>query len=149
MRRGLLVWSEESEPKSIFDVRQDRCRAAMAKAGLDALLVYTTFTRPAAVSYLAHFVPYWNQGVLIMKPSGLPDLVIAPPESDRTLTGRGALESLPCVVAYVHHGHVGAESAAVLEHRAVGQAVLLGATQIPYTEQREVGPDIPDAVGLD
>lgn len=64
MRRGLLSWSEQEVPRSVLDGRVARCREAMATAGLDALLVYTNFPRPSAVSYLTHFVPYWSQGVL-------------------------------------------------------------------------------------
>jgi len=70
MRRGLLAWSEEEVSRPVLDSRVARCRDAMAGSGLDALLVYTSFPRPAAVSWLTHFVPYWSQGVLAILPEG-------------------------------------------------------------------------------
>lgn len=75
MRRGLLNWSQKDEPVAVFDARLGRCRDAMQEAGMDALLVYTNFPRPAAVSYLTHFVPYWNQSLLVVLPEGLPTLM--------------------------------------------------------------------------
>lgn len=77
MRRGLLSWSEDEVPRSVLDARVARCQDAMAEAGLDALLVYTNFPRPAAVSYLTHFVPYWSQGVLTVLPDGLPVFTVS------------------------------------------------------------------------
>ena len=77
MRRGLLAWSEEEVPRGVLDARVARCRAAMAGAGLDALLVYTSFPRPAAVSWLTHFVPYWSQGVLVILPEGAPVFTVS------------------------------------------------------------------------
>jgi hypothetical protein len=49
----------------------------MGEAGLDAVLVYTNFPRPAAVSWLSHFVPYWSQGVLVVLPAGPPLLLVS------------------------------------------------------------------------
>lgn len=77
MRRGLLSWSEEEVPRSVLDGRVQRCRDAMAAAGLEALLVYTNFPRPAAVSYLTHFVPYWSQGVLVILPDRDPVFTVS------------------------------------------------------------------------
>ena len=48
MRRGLIARSRVELPDAVFDARLARLRAAMG--GLDALLVYTNNTRPAAVS---------------------------------------------------------------------------------------------------
>jgi hypothetical protein len=77
MRRGLLAWSEEEVSRPLLDSRVARCRDAMAAAGLDALLVYTSFPRPAAVSWLTHFVPYWSQGVLAILPQGAPVFTVS------------------------------------------------------------------------
>jgi hypothetical protein len=77
MRRGLLSWSEDEVPRTVLDARVERCRAAMRDDGLDALIVYTSFPRPAAVSWLTHFVPYWNQGVLVVPADGPTALVVS------------------------------------------------------------------------
>ncbi|MEK9721852.1 MAG: aminopeptidase P family N-terminal domain-containing protein [Rhodospirillaceae bacterium] len=73
----MLAWSEEEVPRDVLDARLARCRAAMADAGLDALLVYTNFPRPSAVSWLTHFVPYWSQGVLTILPEGDPVFTVS------------------------------------------------------------------------
>ena len=77
MRRGLLAWSEAETPKAALEARVARVQAAMKAQGVDALLAYTNFPRPAAVSYLTHFIPYWNQGLMVMGQSGLPSIVVA------------------------------------------------------------------------
>ncbi|MEE2761496.1 MAG: hypothetical protein VYE18_08635, partial [Pseudomonadota bacterium] len=77
MRRGLLHWSKEELPESVFDQRVGRLRGGMEVAGLGAVLVYTNFPRPAAVSYLTHFVPYWNQCLLVVLPAGVPVLMVS------------------------------------------------------------------------
>ncbi len=77
MRRGLLSWSEEEVPRSVLDARQEKCFAAMADHNLDALLVYTNFPRPSAVSFLTNFVPYWSQGVLLVLPGQAPVFTVS------------------------------------------------------------------------
>jgi hypothetical protein len=77
MRRGLLNWSKEELPESVFDGRVERLQGAMGDAGLGAVLVYTNFPRPAAVSYLTHFVPYWNQCLAVVLPEGPPVLIVS------------------------------------------------------------------------
>ena len=77
MRRGLLNWSKEKLPATVFDQRVRRLQNGMEAAGLGAVLVYTNFPRPAAVSYLTHFVPYWNQCLLVVFPAGVPVLIVS------------------------------------------------------------------------
>jgi hypothetical protein len=77
MRRGLLSWDEVEVPAAILDARVEKCRAAMIAAGFDALLVYNNFPRPAAVSWLTHFIPYWSQGVLVLPSSGAPEYFVS------------------------------------------------------------------------
>src|ERR1700675_3728763 len=77
MRRGMIRWSHEEVPASVLDSRVARLQSAMRTAGLDALLVYTSFARPGAVAWLTHFVPYWNDGLLVVLPSGAPALLAA------------------------------------------------------------------------
>src|SRR5579862_6080640 len=77
MRRGLIVRSPVELPDAVFEARLDRVRAAMRQARLDALVVYTNNTRPAAVSWLAGFVPYWSEALLVLPRDGAPYLVAA------------------------------------------------------------------------
>jgi hypothetical protein len=77
MRRGLIARSLVELPDAVFDARLDRLRAAMQAAQLDALVVYTNNTRPAGVSWLAGFVPYWSEAVLVMPRERGPYLVAA------------------------------------------------------------------------
>lgn len=77
MRRGLLAWDQSEVPASVLDARVGKCRSAMLDAGFDALLVYNNFPRPAAVSWLTHFVPYWSQGVLLVPQEGAPEYFVS------------------------------------------------------------------------
>jgi hypothetical protein len=77
MRRGLIARSVVELPDAVFDARLDRVRAAMRVAQLDALVIYTNNTRPAGVSWLAGFVPYWSEALLVMPREGGPYLVAA------------------------------------------------------------------------
>ena len=49
----------------------------MRTAGLGAAVIYTSFARPSAVAWLTHFVPYWNEGLLVVFPRGAPVLLAA------------------------------------------------------------------------
>jgi hypothetical protein len=77
MRRGLIARSLVELPDAVFDARLDRVRAAMRAARLDALVIYTNNTRPAGVSWLAGFVPYWSEAVLVVPRGSGPYLVAA------------------------------------------------------------------------
>jgi hypothetical protein len=77
MRRGLIARSLVELPDAVFDARLDRVLAAMRAAALDALVIYTNNTRPAGVSWLTGFVPYWSEAVLVVPREGGPYLVAA------------------------------------------------------------------------
>jgi hypothetical protein len=77
MRRGLIARSLEELPDAVFDARLARAHAAMQKAQLDALIIYTNNTRPGGVSWLAGFVPYWSEALLVVPRDGAPYLVAA------------------------------------------------------------------------
>ena len=77
MRRGLISRSLVELPDAVFDARLDRVRTAMQAAEFDALVIYTNNTRPAGVSWLTGFVPYWSEAVLVV------------PRRARALSGRG------------------------------------------------------------
>jgi len=77
MRRGLIARSLDELPDAVLDARLAQLRAAIGQAQLDALLIYTNNTRPAGVSWLTGFVPYWSEALLVVRPEGLPVLVAA------------------------------------------------------------------------
>ena len=66
MRRGLISRSAIELPDAVLDARVARTHAALREAQLDALLVYTNNTRPAGVSWLTGFVPYWSEALLVL-----------------------------------------------------------------------------------
>jgi hypothetical protein len=77
MRRGLIARSLAELPDATFEARLGRVRAAMAEAQIDALVAYTNNTRPAAVSWLVGFVPYWSEALLVVPRDRAPYLVAA------------------------------------------------------------------------
>src|SRR5713226_4414070 len=77
MRRGLISWSRGEVPPPVLEGRVARLQKGMRDARLDALLVYTSFARPSAVAWLTHFVPYWNEALLVVFPTGSPVLLAA------------------------------------------------------------------------
>jgi len=77
VRRGLISWSRSEVPASVLEGRVTRLQDAMRAAGLGATLIYTSFARPSAVAWLTHFVPYWNEGLLVVLPAGPPLLLAA------------------------------------------------------------------------
>jgi hypothetical protein len=77
VRRGLISWSRDEVPPAVLENRVSRLQTAMHKTDLGALLVYTSFARPSAVAWLTHFVPYWNDAILVVLPTGAPVLLAA------------------------------------------------------------------------
>jgi hypothetical protein len=73
----LIGWSRTEVPASVLEGRVTRLQDAMRAAGFGATLIYTSFARPSAVAWLTHFVPYWNEGLLVVLPAGAPLLLAA------------------------------------------------------------------------
>jgi hypothetical protein len=98
-------------PDAAFDARLARLRAAMAAgpAGLDALLVYTNNTRPAGVSWLCGFAPYFSEAVLVLGRTGAPVLVVA-----LTLRVKPWIERTSRVGAVIHAPRIGIEAARLI-----------------------------------
>jgi Xaa-Pro aminopeptidase len=72
MRRGLMGWNAEELPVATLEARLARLRAAMAKAGMDAFVIYTNNTRPSAVAYVTGFTPYWSDALMLVPRTGAP-----------------------------------------------------------------------------
>src|SRR5262245_30211185 len=121
----------------------------MRAARLGAVLVYTSFARPSAVAWLAHFVPYWNEALLLVLPSGPPLLLAA--FSKRMQTW---IRSVSHVGEVQSVAQLGAAAAKLVEERAPGAssiAVLeLDALPWPVAEPlaKALGPRLADATAL-
>jgi hypothetical protein len=72
MRRGLMGWNAEELPVAVLQARLARLRTAMAKAGMDAFVLYTNNTRPAAVAHVTGFTPYWSDALMLVPRTGAP-----------------------------------------------------------------------------
>ena len=72
MRRGLMEWNAEELPAAALEARLGKLRAAMAKAGMDAFVIYTNNTRPSAVNYVTGFTPYWSDALMLIGKTGTP-----------------------------------------------------------------------------
>jgi len=70
-----MAWSREEVGAEVFERRVAALAAGARTRGLDCVLAYTDLTRPAAVSALTHFVPYWSNGVLVVTPAAGATLV--------------------------------------------------------------------------
>ena len=77
MRRGLISWSRDEVPPSVLERRVARLQEQMRAAELGVVLIYTSFARPSAVAWLTHFVPYWNEALLVVLPTEAPVLLAA------------------------------------------------------------------------
>lgn len=72
MRRGLMAWDASEVPVATIEARQEKLRQAMRAEGLDAFIAYTNIARPAAVSWMSGFTPYWSEGVYCLPVNGTP-----------------------------------------------------------------------------
>jgi hypothetical protein len=116
MRRGLIARSKVELPDAVFDARLERLRAAMA--GLDALLVYTNNTRPAGVSWLVGFIPYWSEAMLVVPRTGPPVLVVA-----LTFRVKPWIERTSRVLEVIHTPRIGIEAARLIAAKKADAAV--------------------------
>jgi Creatinase/Prolidase N-terminal domain len=116
MRRGLIARSKVELPDAVFDARLERLRSAMR--GLDALVVYTNNTRPAGVSWLVGFVPYWSEAVLVLPRNAPPALVVA-----LTFRVKPWIERTSCVAEVIHTPRIGLDTARLVAGRKADAAV--------------------------
>jgi Creatinase/Prolidase N-terminal domain len=139
MRRGLIARSMTELPDAVLDARLGRLRAAMTQARLDALLVYTNNTRPAGVSWLTGFVPYWSEALLVVPRQGGPVLVVA-----LTYRVKSWIERTSRVAEVIHTPRIGLEAgrmiAATKSDAAVGIADFDGLSAGIADDLREGGP---------
>ncbi len=146
MRRGLISWSKAELPEAALAGRVARAQAAMKKAGLGALLLYSNNTRPAAASYLCGFVPYWSEGVMVLPREGYPYLVVA-------LTKRVAtwIQATSRVSHVTSTGRFGAEAANAIAAAGGGTVGVADLDNFPAgisSDMRGAGATLADATEL-
>jgi hypothetical protein len=141
MRRGLIARSLTELPDAVFDARLARVRAAMQREQLDALIIYTNNTRPAGVSWLAGFVPYWSEALLVVPRDGAPYLVAA-----LTFRVKPWIERTSRVGDVLHTPRTGLKAAqqiaAVRSDAAVGIVDFEGLAMGIADDLREGGPNL-------
>src|SRR5215468_7496634 len=137
MRRGLIARSKVELPDAVFDARLARLRAAMGR--LDALLVYTNNTRPAGVSWLAGFVPYWSEALLVVPRAAPPALVVA-----LTFRVKPWIERTSRVAEVIHAPRIGIEAARFIAgHKADAAVGVVDSDHLPAgiaDDLRDAGP---------
>src|SRR5947207_15541802 len=109
MRRGLISRSLAELPDSVLDARVERLRGAMKEASHEAFVLYSNNTRPAAVSWLTGFVPYWSEALLVLLRERPPILVVA-----LTYRVKRWIEATSRVAEVLHAPRVGMEAARVV-----------------------------------
>ena len=77
MRRGLMGWNKDELPVAALEARLIRLRTEMDAAGMDAFIVYTNNVRPAAVTWITGFTPYWSDALLLVQQTGAPAFATA------------------------------------------------------------------------
>src|SRR5579864_4868334 len=141
MRRGLIARSLVELPDAVFDARLNRVRAAMQAAELDALVIYTNNTRPAGVSWLVGFVPYWSEAVLVVPREGLPYLVVA-----LSFRVKSWIERVSRLGDVLHTPRIGLKAAqqiaAKQKNAAVGVVDFDGLSAGIADDLREGGPEL-------
>ena len=70
MRRGWMDWVPQEVPEELLARRVAKVAQACQAQGLDAVLLFSNFVRPARVSALTHFVPFWSQAALAVTREG-------------------------------------------------------------------------------
>ncbi len=126
MRRGNLAWNQDEVPVAVLEARLGRLQAAMAREGVGAMLIYTNFPRPAAVSFLTHFVPYWSQAALVVFESGPTALVSA---LSRRVSGW--VHETGHIGEIVSTGDIGAGAAKHIAARGVTRVGVVELSKLP------------------
>jgi len=139
MRRGLIARSSAELPDAALDARLARVRTAMRAEQLDALIVYTNNTRPAGVSWLTGFIPYWSEALLVLPRDGDPVLVVA-----LTFRVKTWIERTSRVADVIHTPRIGLEAgrriAAAKADAAVGIVDFDNLSAGIVDDLREGGP---------
>ena len=121
MRRGLMDWNSQEVPAGLLAARVAEVARECHERDLDVLVLFANFTRPAAISALTHFVPFWSQALLGVTRSGRTVLAMAP-------TGRTVqwIRSTACVDEVLVGSDVGTALGGFLARECGGSAIRVG-----------------------
>ncbi len=127
MKRGLIEWDPAELPPETLQARVGRCQGLLRERGLDAAVFYTSVAQPVMGRYLTHFLPYWNEGVLVLPRDGEPLLCVG--LSNRVfpwIKGSSTLKEIRV------SRNLGADAAKALAERGARRVGLGDAGSIPY-----------------
>jgi hypothetical protein len=127
MKRGLVEWDPRELSRETLAGRVAACQAVLAEWGLDAAVFYTSVAQPGLVRYLTHFLPYWNEGVVVLPRAGEPTLFVA--LSNRVFPWIKGSSTLQDVRA---SRNLGADAARLLSERGAARVGLADRGSIPY-----------------
>jgi Creatinase/Prolidase N-terminal domain len=143
MRRGLIARSPTELPDAVLRARLDRLRAAMQASELDVLVVYTNNTRPAGVSWLTGFVPYWSEALLVVPRGNYVRHYLVAALSNRVKSWIEATSFLEGVIHYPRIGlKAGQTIASVKTNAVVGVVDFEGLPTGIADDLREGGPGL-------
>ncbi len=141
MRRGWMEWLPQEVPEEFLRGRVAQVAAACRANGAEALLLYASFTRPAQVCALTHFVPFWSQAMLAVTAGGRTMLTMA-------TTGRTVqwIRSASCVDEVVVGPDVGGTAGGWLSSQGLGGAVAVaGLPDLPQSALAGLRRALPQA----
>lgn len=140
MRRGWMDWVPQEVPEELLRARVAQVAAACRATGADALLLYASFTRPAQVSALTHFVPFWSQAMLAVAADARTLLTMA-------TTGRTVqwIRSTACIDDVVVGPEIGAMVGEWLAGRNARVLAVAGLPDVPQAALDGLRRKIPDA----
>jgi hypothetical protein len=133
MKRGLVEWDPSELSRETLAGRVARCQAVLAERELDAAVFYTSVAQPGLVRYLVHFLPYWNEGVVVLPRAGEPTLFVA--LSNRVfpwIKGSSTLEDVRASRS------LGADAARLLAEHGATRVGLADRASIPYRVVQEL-----------
>ncbi len=144
MRRGLMAWDASEVPVATIEARQDKLREAMRSGGLDAFIAYTNIARPAAVSWMSGFTPYWSEGIYCLPLKGTP--VFATALSKRVAEWIGTVMAVGKVEPTPQPGVVIGKKLAELK---IANAGILELDDLPAKQARALMESAPDTAFCD
>lgn len=143
MRRGLIAWSKEEVPPSALDARVRRVQDALRAERLDALFAYTSFPRPAAVSWLTQFVPYWSEALVAVLPDAGPVLL-----ASLTKRVHPWIREVSHLAEIVPAPDLGRAAAAFADKRGLKRIGVVDLEQLPWSVAQPIDAELVDASEL-
>jgi hypothetical protein len=144
MKRGLIEWDRSELSAATLGGRVARTQALLAERGLDAAVFYTSVAQPGLVRYLTHFLPYWNEGLLVLPREGEPTLFVA--LSNRVFPWIKGSSTLAEVRA---SRNLGADAATLLRESGATRVGLGDSGSIPYRVIEELTANLAGGQAVD